>query len=447
MGLRNHGEYGSMVSRNARMHRVLSYQPQRTRRGALSRIQHASQDDRSVSARLREMHMLLLAGYPADAVLHAAAIAEMAIRAILVRTGDVGVKFSSLLSELRHQQRHLHADAAWLHERRGTIRHLAGEVRSELDSDGRRAADIATCLALTAELISDADLDACQAAAGSQASDLLQRSDAVLRLDRGVHRKALEDLITLRRRLLVFMVHGEIDQGHDHFGEITTWRLRSEPKGRWREIVVKWPPPAMSLGVRLAVLFEELANALGLQLSLPVEDPTTSSGVLAWMPRLAPMLRAIDAQRERLLVRHVLRWIDVGAGGDHLLVDAYVRMIWATVAVRPGQQVAVGFECRRVQRGGIPLGKAWRISRAEHTAAKAIAGVLDRLHLAHGGTCFVFPELTSIVKSDLVDWLCLYGDRKRHVALVEAARLVSSTQGGRFDRIVERLTALKLQNS
>jgi hypothetical protein len=278
-------------------------------------------------------------------------------------------------------------------------------------------------------------------------SDVLQRSDALLRLDRGMHRKALEDLITLQRRLVVFLVHGEIDQGHDHFDEITTWRLRSEPKGRWREIIVKWPPPAMSLGVRLAMLFEELASALGIPLNPPVEDPTTPSGVLAWMPKLAPILRAIDAQRERLLVRHVLRWIDVGAGGDHLVVDAYVRMIWAGVAVRPGQQVAVGFECRRVQRGGMPLGKAWRISRAELAAAKAIGGVLERLQFAHGGTCFVFPELTSIAKADLVDWLCLYGDRTRHVALAEAAQLVSSTQGGRFDRIVERLTALNLQNS
>jgi hypothetical protein len=223
-----------------------------------------------------------------------------------------------------------------------------------------------------------------------------------------------------------------------------TWRLRSEPNGQWREVVVHWPDPSPSLGTRLAWLFEELASSFGVKLTPPAGDPATPDGERAWMPALAPILAAIDARRDRLLVRHVLRLLGTGPGGDDALIDAYVRAIWARVALRTGERVVVGLNLRRIERVGMLMSKEWRMSRAEMAAARSIKMVLDRLDMPHGGVCLTLPELTSVPVSDLVDWLRLDGGRKQDAAQVEAARLVSSTRGGRFDLVVQRLTALNL---
>jgi hypothetical protein len=319
---------------------------------------------------------------------------------------------------------------------------FSGQVRGELDDDGRRASEIAIRFALGAELITESAWVACQHRAARQASE--PEPSALLRLDRAAQRKTFDDLLVRSYRVLVLLVHGEVDQGHDHFAEIMTWRLRSGRKGRWREVAVNWPEPSGSLGVRLAMLLEELAYVLGVKLSPPDSDPSTPGGARAWAPALAPIHAALDASHDRLLVRHVLRWLGTGVAGDAALVDAYVRTTWAAVATRPGEQVVVNFNLRRIERGGLPMTKAWRISRAEFAAARAITTTLDRLPMPAGGMCMTLPELTSVQASDLVDWLRAEGGRKQNTAELEASQLVSSTRRGRFDLIVQRLTALNL---
>jgi hypothetical protein len=410
-------------------------------------VRHRFQPGFEVTTRvqelLRDMHVRLLAGYAADAVSRAAAIAEVALKALAGKPPEASATLGELIGERRRSGKtELLADASWLDQRQVVAKQFAGQVRAELDDDGRRACEIAVRFAVAAGLVTEAESTGCQRSAEWQASE--PASSALLRLDRAMHRKALDDLLELPRRVLVFLVHGEVDQGHDHFAEIMTWRLRSGPSGRWREVVVNWPPPSASLGTRLAILFEELANALGIKLTLPAGDPATPDGARTWLPALAPVLAAIDARRERLLVRHVLRWLGTGAGGDDALVDAYVRAIWARVALRPGERVVVGLDLRRIERGGMLLTKAWRTSRAELAAARSIEIVLDRLDMPHGGVCLTLPELTSVPVSDLVDWLRRDGGRNRDVAQVEANQLVSSTRGGRFDLVVQRLTALNL---
>lgn len=392
---------------------------------------------------LRDMYVRLLAGYAADALSRAAAVAELALKVIAGKPQEANATLGELIDERRRSGRtELLADATWLNQRQVVAKHFAGQVRGDLDDDGRRACEIAVRCAVAAGLVTEAESIECQRSAEWQASE--PASSALLRLDRAVHRKVLDDLLELPRRVLVVLVHGEVDQGHDHFAEIMTWRLRSGPKGRWREVVVNWPPPSPSLGTRLAMLFEELATVLGVKLTPPADDPATPDGARAWLPALAPILAAIDARRERLLVRHVLRWLATGAGGDDALVDVYVRAIWARVALRPGERVVVGLDLRRIERGGMLLSKAWRMSRVELAAARSIAMVLDRFDMPHGGMCTTLPELTSVPVSDLVDWLRLDGGRKRDDAEAEASQLVSSTRGGRFDLVVQRLTALNL---
>lgn len=388
---------------------------------------------------LHEMRVRLLTGFAADAVLHAAAVAEIALPRIAGTPPGTHVK----IDELRRAGRtELAAEASWLRQRRLAALPLAGQVQDQVDDDGRRASELAVRLALAAGLVGDAELAACQRSAEWQASR--PASSALLRLDRAPHRKVFDDLLELSGRVAVLLLHGEVGQGHDHFGEVMTWRLRSADRGGGREIVVAWPPPSQSPGSRLAMLIEELAGALGVGLTLPASDPTTAGGAHAWRAAIAPIFAAIDAQRERLLVRHVLRWLSTGAGGDDALVDGYVRAIWARVAARPGPRVVVGLDLRRIEPGGMPLSKPWRAARAERAAVRAIAARLDRLDLSHGGVCIAIPELTSVAASDLIDWLRTAGGRKREVAETEADALVSSTRGGRFDLILHRLTALNL---
>jgi hypothetical protein len=397
----------------------------------------------SVLHLVHEMQVRLLAGYAGDAIVQAAAAARVALAVITGRISDPSLSLADLLEDLRRTGKtELVVDARWLDQRRAAAATVTGQVHEELDDDARRASEIALRLARDAGLITEAEVTACQRSAAWQASR--PASSALLRLDRASHRKALDDLLESPRRVLVLLVHGEVGQGHDHFGEVMTWRLRSGRNGRWREVVVNWPPPSRSLGSRLAMLFEELAGALGVALTLSADDPTTPGGARAWRTALAPVFAAIDAHRGRLLVRHVLRWLGTGGGGDDALVDAYVRAIWAEVAARAGERVVVGLDLRRIEHGGMPLSRAWRTSRAELAAVRAITAVLDRLDMPHGGTCIALPELTSVAISDLVDWLRVDGGRKRDAAETEADALVSSTRGGRFDLIVERLTALHL---
>jgi hypothetical protein len=397
----------------------------------------------SVLAALHAMEVCLLSGYAADVVVHATAVAAAALKVIIAAPQRVSVDLADLADQLHRAGRtELASDASWLDQCRTTAAPFLGQIHGELDDDARRARDIALRFAAGAGLVSEAQSLACQRSAAWQASR--PTPSALLRLDRANHRKVFDDLVEMSRRVLVLLVHGEIGQGHDHFGEVMTWRLRSNRGAGCREIAVNWPPPLRSLGSRLAMLFEDLATALGVALAIPAEDPTTSDGAQVWQAALAPVHAAIDAGRERLLLRHALRWLGTGSSGDDALVDRYVRAIWARVASRPGERVVVSLELRRIEHGGVPLSKAWRTGRSELSAARAITATLEQLDLHHGGLCVALPELTSVTAHDLVDWLRLDGGRRRDDAESEADALVSSTRGGRFDLLVERLTALHL---
>jgi hypothetical protein len=389
------------------------------------------------------MHVRLLAGYPADALDRAALIASMVLKLMAGARPEADVPLRELLDgPLPCGKVEMLADARWIDQRATATRQFLGQVCEQFDDDGRRASEIATRLALASGLVSESEVVSCQNTASWEAA--APDASALLRLDRATHRKAFDDLLVMRRRVLIFLVHGEIGQGHEHFAEITTWRLRSGSERRWREIAVEWPSPSRSLGTRLAMLFEELANAVGAELKPPSDDPATVEGARAWTPALTPILDAIDASRDQLFLRHTLRWPWTGVGGDDVLVGAYARAIWASVALRAGERVVVGLDLRRIERGGVPLGKAWRTSRSEFAAARAIAMVLDQLHMPRRGLCLTLPELVSVPATDLVEWLRTEGGRRRDAAELEADQLVSSTRGGRFDLVVQRLTALNL---
>lgn len=219
-------------------------------------------------------------------------------------------------------------------------------------------------------------------------------------------------------------------------------QLRSASSEDWRDLAVAWPPPSRSLGTRLAMLLDALAARLGVPLGALTDDPATPDGARAWQPVVDRIAAAIDAAGEPLLLRHTVAWLATRAGTDDALVDAYLRAIWSTVAQRSGERVVVGLDLRRAERAGLPLTRAWWAARRELAVARAIARALDRHAMPHGGACFALPELTSVPIADLVQWLRAEGGRDRDTAHAEARQLVASTRGGRFDLVIQRLTAL-----
>jgi hypothetical protein len=114
--------------------------------------------------------------------------------------------------------------------------------------------------------------------------------------------------------------------------------------------------------------------------------------------------------------------------------------------MRTGEQVVVGFHLRRMQRGVVPMTKTWRIARSELRVARAIEGVLDRNQMRHRGMCIALPELTSVPVSDLANWLRSEAGHNQHAAEAEASHIVASTRGGRFDLVIQRLTALNIDH-
>lgn len=392
----------------------------------------------SVRELVKDMHVRLLAGYAADAVVRAAVVAEAVLKHALGKPPDAKGMLGELIGEAARGKHELGEallkDMNWLNRQRIEAVHFTGQVRNELLDDARRAVELMTDAAARLGLIAEAELSQLRHEAEWAACE--PASTAVLRLDRAEHRKSLDDLLGTPRRLLVVLVHGEIGQGHDHFGEVTWWRLRAVPKGQWRERKIEWPAPSKSVGMRFGFLVEGLASAIGARFEPPQADDEA-----AWTAAIAPLVAALDAQRERLLLRHVIGWLD---DGDAELVARYVRLLWSPLAVRRGERVIVELEVRRVEAGGVPLGKQWRMSRTEKRVASAIAAQLDEIEMPQQGHCAALAELGSVTAKDLADWLRAERGRPKSAAEVEATQLVATTRGGRFDLVVQRLSALQL---
>ena len=399
--------------------------------------------DVSAQELVREIYVRLLAGYPADAVLRAGMLAE----AVLKHALGLPPSDESTLCALIGEARRAPGDASmnglldsleWLSKLCTEAVHATGKHGGEPIEDAERAAEIVTQAGIRVGLLDELVVRDARHAAEWQASE--PASTALLRLDRAEQRRNLDDLLALPRRVLVMLIHGEVGQGHEHFGEIAAWRTRAVTKGRWRQICVEWPAPSPSLATRLGFLLESFASSLDAAFT-PPPLPPAGDGEAAWIAALGPALSACDRARERLFVRHVLGWLD---DGDIELVTRYMRMVWTQLAARRGEQLVCCLELRRAERTGLPLTRAWRTARAEQRIARAIAASLEEQAMPSGGHCAALPELTSASPGDLVDWLRAERQLARSAAMAEAETLVTMTRGGRFELVVQRLASLNL---
>src|SRR5215467_6439468 len=95
------------------------------------------------------MHVRLLAGYAADAVIRAAVIAEASLKTLSGRAPEAKAMLGELLGELRSQlPPDLLKEANWLNVQRISAVHATGQIRADLDDDARRAAETAAQLAM-----------------------------------------------------------------------------------------------------------------------------------------------------------------------------------------------------------------------------------------------------------------------------------------------------------
>jgi hypothetical protein len=389
----------------------------------------------------REIYARLLAGYPEEAVLGAVALS----RTVLEHALGIAAAEEATLGELIGEAKRAARDASsadlirsleWLNGLCTEAVHVAGTHRGELLEDAERAAELVTQAAIRFGVLDELAVRDARHAGERQASE--PASTALLRLDRAEQRRSLDDLLAVSRRVLVVLIHGEVGQGHDHFGEIATWRTRAATTGPWRQLQVDWPAPSPSMETRLGFLLESFASSVGAAFSPPPLVPT-ADGEAAWSHALDAAFSACDRARERLFMRHVLGWLDDGDSG---LVARYMRMVWIPLAARRGEPLVCCLELRRAERTGMPLSRAWWTARAEHRIARAIAMNLEEQAMPGGGHCAVLPELTSASSGDLVNWLRAERQLAKSAATAEAQQLVTMTRGGRFDLVVQRLASL-----
>jgi len=266
--------------------------------------------------------------------------------------------------------------------------------------------------------------------------------DELLRLDRHKHRSCLDDLLALPCRVLVVLIHGEADQGHEHFEKVALWRTRAaEVQGPWRRRRIEWPQPSPRADMRLGLLLDSFATAVGATFAPTAPKPTSGAGEDAWLAALEPALAACDRSSDRLFLHHT---ITKPVEGDLELWTRYLHMVWLRLAARRRAHVVCCLKLRRAERAGFPLSRAWRLTRSQHRIARAIATSLDKQAVPDDGYCAALPELSSATLEDIGNWLRAERQFATSEAIAEAEQIVTLTRGGRFDLVIEHLAELLL---
>jgi hypothetical protein len=329
-----------------------------------------------------------------------------------------------------------------------TLRRLDAWERRAGDltvDDAKRAVDLAEAVHVEGGAIGPPRLDAIHAGADRAAG--APSLDRVLRLDRAEQRKGFDDLIEDRPRVVAFLVHGELDQGHGHLVDLAACRLRQRVEPRCRKVTLRWPDEAAP-GIRLNALAEALAEALGMRSQrvrdLVKADAGAPDGGAAWDQRAEPLCDELAAAASRggwLLCHPVSRPTAADAG----LVDAYLRRIWARVAARStGGYVALAFAVARAVGGGFPLLRAWRTSRRERRAARQIERVFQGgLGFENGGVA-ALPELDSVHEEHIAEWLRRVRGMAPERAIAQAREVFADSNRGRFEMVVKLLEASTL---
>ncbi len=394
------------------------------------------------------MHLRVLAGHDgSDGVRLASVITEGCLKELLGIAPEARAQLGDLIRRVRGDEAAFARvgterlkDINWLNARRNEAVHFKGGGGSLRIDDAHDAAETVIALIRALGLLSDDELDAVRREASRAAS--APASEAVLKLDRAPQRTELDDLLGVGSAVSVATIDGEVGQGHDHFARVILWRMRTGPKGQWRQLDVDWPAPSDAAGLRLAMLIATLvAEVGGDPRKLPPGDPTDDASRAAWDAALAGLHERLTAGRRRLWARHRIPWPHAT---DATLAAEYVRRVWEPAAEQATDRLVVTFEVARAERVGLPwLSRAWRRSRAERVAAGALVGAIQTGPWRADVRAEALPELGSVEVEDLARWLRHETRRSREDAERDAAQLIELTRGGRFDTVVKRIATLQ----
>jgi len=394
-------------------------------------------DDSAVSLLVRAETQLLHCA-PTAVIVPAAVLAEAAVKALL---GDPDANRLELghLIRLAHERAVLErdwlTDLNWLNRHRIRCVHSPPAPPGPSVDDAARAIEFATRLARRAGLLQDEHIP--QARRAAQQAVCGAAPSECMKLDRRRQRSSFEDLLHPPPRVLVFLAHGEFDQGQTHFSRYAALKLRNTLGGRWTDVALDWPGPRAAAGQRLAELTERLQLELGVACDLPKTDPLGDED--AWDQGFDELAGLVMGARRSLFVRHRIRR---PVAADRKLIESYLSRLWRRVAAsdRPGC-VALAFETSRAEQTGFPwLSRSWRLGRRERLATRRLVRSLDDLRLGPEVTCASLDELDCLSIDDVSDWLRRVRRMDRESAAAESRDLIATTRGGRFELVLQRIS-------
>jgi hypothetical protein len=396
-------------------------------------------DDAAITLLIRmEVHLLGCAA--SSAIVPAAVLVEAGLKTLLDDPSTARMELGRLIRRVHESgalDREWLADINWLNRHRQRCVHSPPLQPGPSIDDAARAVELATRLALQAGLVNEAQVSHARRAA--QQTVCGAAPSECMKLDRRRQRSTLDDLLHPPPRLLVFLAHGEVEQGQSHFSRFAALKLRNTLGGRWTDVQLDWPAPRAAPGQRLAELTERLFHELGFGAELPSTDPLGGDERDGWAEAHQTVATRLAGTRRGYLIRHSIRR-PVAADAD--LIRAYLERLWSPVARtdRPGC-VALAFETVRAEQVGFPwLSRSWRLGRRERLATRRIARSLDDMAFGPQATGAALDELGSLSVSDLSVWLRRVRGMDRDTAEGESRDLIATTRGGRFDLVLQRIS-------
>jgi hypothetical protein len=244
-------------------------------------------------------------------------------------------------------------------------------------------------------------------------------------LDRTLQIGTVESIIISENaKMGALIVHGELDQGHDHFSDFLRYKIKKEHRLLWRDLEIKWPALGETSN-RYAEIQEQLWHRLA-------PRQATSSAMLQTSMQAAIKTRIQESATEGgLLVRHT---ISRPLFEDDALLQQYMRDFWLDLDSQG--LVYLIFEVVRTESPvgfGSWFSKTARLSKREIRVTRQIVRSALELGLT------IVPELGSVTVGDLETYLCQNAKLDRSARRDAANHIYLASRRGRYELAVKCL--------
>jgi len=396
--------------------------------------------ERALEELYLEAELAVCLGAPVDAVASAAKLAEGLLKGSLGLDPDARMMLGELIGEAGRQgavPREVRRRLDHLNRTRNQTLHFRGRPRRLALDEARAAVEDAAEAAVHAGVLT-------KKARRRLAREARRRAarppghDPRFHLDRTYQKGQLGELLVPHASVLVFVAHGETEQGHDDLCELAYWRFRRELRGEWRSCEVMWPPPEPSNGTRFGWLVASLGEALlGEEPELPRVDPLTAEGEAAWSEAIDRLARAVSRSPDHRFVRHT---VGRPAAPDEELARLYLERVLEPLSeVVPGF-FAVGLKAQRTEPVGWPLlSRAWWVAHRDRRHVRRLLRSVEEHPHGERVVYLTLSELLSVEEPDLRRWLERWGRLDRTAAGERARELLARSRGGRWEALLRSL--------